>query len=128
MKQTLIGVLAASLMRGVVAGAQYSEPPKPETARFGDPTATARFFQDLFYGVIKGLDKSELVLEKTKFGVDQPIKLNNKTKFIRDGNPSSFDKLKVGDQVWIQVKNQKKSAEMTAVKVFTGVVAPTIKK
>jgi len=128
MKKTLIGVLAASLMAGTVAGAQYPANGKPETARFGDPTATGRFFQDLFYGVIKSLDKSELVLEKTKFGVDQSIKLNDKTKFVHDGAPSSFDKLKVGDQVWIQVKNDKKTGDMIAKKVFTGVVAPTVRK
>jgi hypothetical protein len=121
-------ILFAGLLAASPALPQTREPAKPETARFGDPTATGRFFQDLFYGVIKSLDKSELVLEKTKFGVDQSIKLNDKTKFVHDGAPSSFDKLKVGDQVWIQVKNDKKTGDMIAKKVFTGVVAPTVRK
>jgi hypothetical protein len=128
MQKTLIGLLAASLLAGTIAWAQYPGNGKPGNARFGDPTATGRFFQGLFYGVIKTLDKSELVLEKTKFGVDQPIKLNDKTKFVHDGAPSSFDKLKVGDQVWIQTKKDKKSGDMIAKKVFTGVVAPTVQK
>ncbi|MBZ5515117.1 MAG: DUF5666 domain-containing protein [Acidobacteriia bacterium] len=128
MKETLIGLFAAALMMSLSAGAQYPGTKKPETARFGDPTSTARMFQDLFYGVIKSLDKSELVLEKTKFGVDQPVKLNDKTKFIRDGSPSSFDKLKVGDQVWVQPKKDKKSGDLIAIKVLSGVVAPTIRK
>ncbi|MBZ5545318.1 MAG: DUF5666 domain-containing protein [Acidobacteriia bacterium] len=128
MKKTLIGVLAASLLASTIAWAQYPRDGKPENARFGDPTATGRFFQDLFYGVIKSLDKGELVLEKTKFGVDQSIKLNDKTKFVHDGAPSSFDKLKAGDQVWIQTKKDKKSGDMIAKKVFTGVVAPTVQK
>jgi hypothetical protein len=128
MKKTLIGVLAASLLAGTIAWAQHPGDGKPETGRFGDPTATGRFFQDLFYGVIKSLDKNELVLEKTKFGVDQSIKLNDKTKFVHDGEPSTFDKLKVGDQVWIQAKKVKKSGDMIAKKVFTGVVAPSVRK
>jgi hypothetical protein len=60
--------------------------------------------------------------------VDQSIKLNDKTKFVHDGEPSTFDKLKVGDQVWIQAKKVKKSDDMIAKKVFTGVVAPSVRK
>jgi hypothetical protein len=128
MQKTLIGVLAALLLGGTIAWAQYPGNGKPDNARFGDPTATGRFFQGLFYGVIKSLDKSELVLEKTKFGVDQPVKLNDKTKFVHDGEPSTFDKLKVGDQVWIQTKKEKKTGDLIAKKVFTGVVAPSVQK
>lgn len=128
MKNIFVAVFAAMLTAGPATWAQYPQPGKPATGRFGDPSATARFFQDLFYGVVKGLDKSELVLEKNKFGVDQSIKLNDKTKFVHDGEPSTLDKLKVGDQVWIQIKKDKKSGEMIAKKVFTGVVAPTVRK
>jgi len=128
MKNLFVAVFAAVLTAGSTTWAQYPQPGKPATGRFGDPSATARFFQDLFYGVVKGLDKSELVLEKNKFGVDQSIKLNDKTKFVHDGEPSTLDKLKVGDQVWIQIKKDKKSGEMIAKKVFTGVVAPTVRK
>jgi hypothetical protein len=128
MKSIFVAVFAAMLTASSIIWAQYPQPGKPATGRFGDPTATARFFQDLFYGVVKSLDKGELVLEKNKFGVDQSIKLNDKTKFVHDGKPSTFDKLKVGDQVWIQIKQDKKSGDMIAKKVFTGVVAPTVRK
>jgi len=107
---------------------QHREPPKPENARFGDPTSTARAYQDYLYGVIKNLDKNEVVLDKTKFGIDQSVKLDAKTKYLRDGKPSSWDRLAVGDQVWVDVKTDRKSGEMTAKKVLTGVVAPTIRK
>ncbi len=107
---------------------QHTEPRRPDTARFGDPTSTARVFQDYLYGVIKHLDKSEMVLDKTKFGIDQTIKLDPKTKYLHDRKPSSFDRLAVGDQVWVQVKADKKTGEMTAKKVLTGVVAPTIRE
>jgi hypothetical protein len=107
---------------------QHHETPKPENARFGDPTSTARAYQDYLYGVIKNLDKNELVLDKTKFGIDQSVKLDAKTKYLRDGKPSSWDRLAVGDQVWVDVKANRKTGEMTAKKVLTGVVAPTIRK
>ncbi|MFB3924232.1 MAG: hypothetical protein ACE145_21125 [Terriglobia bacterium] len=108
--------------------AQTTLPPKQETARFGDPTTIARQLQGLFYGVVKNLDKNEMVLEKTKFGVDQPVKLSAKTKYIHDGEASTFDRLKVGDQVWLQIKKEKKTGDMTAEKVYSGVIAPTIRK
>jgi len=106
---------------------QTGEPGQPATGRFGNPTSIARVFQDYFYGVIKSLDKNELVLEKTKFGIDQTIKLAPKTKYLHDGKPSSWDQLKVGQQVWVQVKTDKKTGEMAAKRVLTGVVAPTIR-
>jgi len=120
----LIGLLAVSS-----ALPQTREPAKPETARFGNPTTIARQLQDLFYGVIKALDKNEMVLEKTKFGVDQTIKLTAKTKYVHDGEASTFGRLKVGDQVWLQTKNvKKKTGDMIAEKVLSGVIAPTIRK
>ena len=120
-------VLSVLAIPGMSLG-QHHETPKPETARFGDPTSTARAYQDYLYGVIKNLDKNELVLDKTKFGIDQSVKLDAKTKYHRDGKPSSWDRLAVGDQVWVDVKTDRKSGEMTAKKVLTGVVAPTIRK
>ena len=128
MKTTLISAVLLSLASAFGLLAQTREPRKPETARFGNPTSIARQLQDLFYGVIKGLDKNEMVLEKTKFGVDQTIKLKAKTKYIHDGESSTFDRLKVGDQVWLQIKNEKKTGDMIAEKVLSGVIAPTIRK
>jgi hypothetical protein len=108
--------------------AQSTDPKPPENARFGNPTNTVRQLQDLFYGVIKSVDKKEMVLEKTKFGLDQTIILTEKTKFLHDEKPSKFEDLKVGDQVWLRIKTNKKTGDMTAEVVLSGVIAPTIRK
>ena len=120
-------VLVSVLALAATGLGQRTDSSRPDTARFGDPTSTARVFQDYFYGVIKSLDKSEMVLDKTKFGIDQTIKLDAKTKYLHDGKPSSRDQLAVGHQVWVRVKTDKKTGEMTAKQVLTGVVAPTIR-
>lgn len=116
----LTAAILCSLCAGLALRAQH-EPTKSDNARFGDPTSTARIYQDYLYGVIKSINSSEMVLDKTQFGVDKPFKLERKTKFIHDGKPSSRDKLKVGDQVWVDAKKDKKSGEMIAKKVVTGV-------
>lgn len=128
MRKILGAFFVISIGASFLLATQTTEPRKPETARFGNPTTIARQLQDLFYGVIKGLDKNEMVLEKTKFGVDQTIKLKAKTKYIHDGETSTFNRLKVGDQVWLQIKNEKKTGDMIAEKVLSGVIAPTIRK
>lgn len=128
MRNVMVTVLIILLAMSLSGLGQTDGTKKPETARFGNPTTVARQLQDLFYGVIKSLDKNEMVLEKTKFGLDQTIKLNEKTKYIHDGEPGAFDRLKVGDQVWLQIKNDKKTGDMIAEKVLSGVIGPTIRK
>ncbi len=128
MKRIIIALIVAAIGAALPLQGQTGEPRKPETARFGDPTNIARQLQDLFYGVVKNLDKNEMVLEKTKFGVDQTIKLSAKTKYVHDGEASTFQRLKVGDQVWLQIRNEKKTGDMIAEKVLSGVIAPTIRK
>ena len=114
----LLSVLAPA---GAGLAQRSQQPPKPETARFGNPTSIARAYQDYLYGVIKQISSEEMVLEKTKFGIDQTLRLERKTKYIHDGKPSSLDRLKVGEQVWVEVKTEKKTGEMIARKVLTGV-------
>lgn len=128
MKRILIALIVFAIGATLPLLGQTAEPRKPETARFGNPTTIARQLQDLFYGVIKSVDKNEMVLEKTKYGVDQTIKLNAKTKYVHDGAASTFERLKVGDQVWLRIKNEKKTGDMIAEKVLSGVIAPTIRK
>ena len=128
MTRILIVLLAVAGVAAQPVWAQRDQPQKSGTARFGDASSVASNLQDLFYGVVKGLDKNEMVLEKTKFGLDQTIKLNKDTKYVRDGKASTFDSLKVGEQVWLQIKTDKKTGDMTAKKVLTGVIAPTIQK
>jgi hypothetical protein len=43
-----------------------------------------------------------------------------KTKFIQDGKPSSQEKFKIGDKVWVDVKKDK-AGTMFARKVLTGI-------
>ena len=120
--RTSLLVSLTALMTLVNLGhAQRPGTEKPQTARFGDPTSTARTLQDYLYGVIKEINAKQIVLKKTKFGIDQTVKLEPKTKYIHDGKPSTFDRLKVGDQVWVDVKQEKKSGQMVAKKVVTGV-------
>ncbi len=105
-------------------GFAQKDPSKPDTARFGNPTATGRTLQGYIYGVVKKIGAQELVLDKTEFGDEQTFRLESKTKFIHDQKNSSLAKLKVGEQVWVDMKKDKKTGEMVAKKVVTG-VAPT---
>jgi hypothetical protein len=120
-------LISAALSTVVVTGPAWAqkdkEPIKAGTARYGDPTSTARIYQDYLYGVIKQIAAKEMVLEKTKFGTDQTFKFDRKVKFIQDGKPGSFDRLKVGDKVWVDVKINKKTGELIAKKVVTGMEA-----
>jgi hypothetical protein len=108
-------------MGGVTHNWAQTEPAKPGEPRFGNASSTGRVFQDYVYGVIKQIDKGDLIVDKTPYGDGQKFNLDRKTKFIHDGKPSAFQDLKVGDKVWIDTKTDKKTGEMTAKKVVTGV-------
>ena len=124
MKSRVVLISAVWGILTVASPAQAQQPPaKADTGRFGNPTATARTYQTYLYGVIKSLDANEMVLEKTKFGVDQTFKLEAKTKFTRDNKPSSLDTLKVGDQVYVDFRKNKKTGELIAKKVVVGAEA-----
>jgi hypothetical protein len=101
--------------------AQEQEPPKAGTARFGNPTGTARSLQGYLYGVVKKIGASELVLDKTQFGDAQVFKLEPKTKYMHDGKPSKLADLKIGDMVFVDAKKDKKTGERMVRKVVTGV-------
>jgi hypothetical protein len=97
---------------------------KAGTARYGDPNSMARKYQNLLSGVIKAVDANGMVLEKTKAGIDQTFKFLPKTKFIHDNKPSAREDLKVGDQVLVDVHEDKKTGDLYAKKVVTGIVVP----
>jgi hypothetical protein len=99
-----------------------NKPVKAGTARYGDPTSTARNYQNFLYGVIKTIDVNGMVLEKTKVGIDQTLKFQPKTKFIHDNKPSLREDLKVGDQVYVDVQKDKKTGDLYARKVISGIV------
>lgn len=118
----LLSLFAGFLAAGATGFAQSNQPRPAETARFGNPTGIARKYQTYLYGVIKKIDKDEIVLEKTKFGVDMTVKLLPKTKYIHDQKPNTLEQLKVGDQVYVDVKTDKKTGEMSAKKVVSGIL------
>ena len=122
----IMAVVTGACMATLAAPQNEKQPIESSTGRFGDPTSIARKYQDYLYGVIKEVNPNELILTKTKFGVDQSFKLNKKTKFTVDGKPSSFDKLKVGDGVYIDIDTNKKTGDLIAKKVVSGVDVPTI--
>jgi Domain of unknown function (DUF5666) len=105
-----------------------SAPAPPSNARFGDPTGTARNYQDYHYGVVKSVSNSVLVCDKTEFGDDQPFKIDRKTKFSHDGQPSAAADLKAGDKVWVRIRTDKRTGEMTALRVVSGVFDASLAK
>ena len=104
-----------------LAAQQTNQPQPPVLGRFGNPTATARIYQGYLYGVIKKIDKQDIVLDKTEFGVPQTIKLDKKTKFVHNGKAGTIAQLKTGEDVYVDVKKNKKTGEMLAKKVLTGI-------
>ena len=128
LRKIMMTITLAAVCLATMAAAPQSDkqPVTSSTGRFGDPTSIARKYQDFLYGVIKDMNPNELILTQTKFGVDQTFKLNKKTKFIQDGKASSFDKLKVGDRIFVDVDTDKKTGDLIAKKVVSGVDIPTI--
>ncbi len=104
-----------------------SDPPKQETARFGNPTSTARAYQHLKLGVIKEIKSDELVLDKTPYGDGQSFKVTPSTKFYHDSKKADLSMLKVGDQVFVQVKTNKKTGDLVVEVVAWGVVGGRMK-
>jgi hypothetical protein len=115
----MAGLLAAP----AILAQDKKDAAKPDNARFGNPTDIGRKLQGDLYGVIKSIKEGEMVLDKTKFGVDQEIRLEAKTKFVRDQKSGTFDQLKVGDPVYVSVKTDKKTGVMTAKRVTSGVIS-----
>ncbi len=126
----LKSLLVFSILGGVSVWNCWAqtEPAKPGEPRFGNATSTARTLQDYVYGVVKQIDKDALVVDKTPYGDGQSFKLERKTKFIHDGKPSTADALKVGEKVWLDVKVEKKTGEMIAKKVVTGLGPVEVKQ
>ena len=127
--QTILSatLLAATCVAPSAAAPQSDKQPvTSSTVRFGDPTGVARKYQDFLSGIIKEIRPDELILTKTKFGVDQSFKIQKKTKFTQDGKPSSYDKLKVGDQVYIDVDKGRRTGTLFAKQVVSGVDIPSV--
>jgi hypothetical protein len=97
---------------------------EPESTPMGiqhiAPNAGSKY-EDYLFGVVKEVDQDLLVLTKTKAGADQTFKFSKKTKFIRDGKNSSFELIKVGDNVLVDADPDKKTGDLIARKVVSGV-------
>ena len=119
-------IIAACVVTLAAAPQSDKQPIVSSTGRFGDPNSVARKYQNYLFGIVKQVNPNEVILAKTKFGIDQAFKFNKKTKFTLDGKPSTFDKLKVGEGVYIDVDTDKKTGELTAKKVVSGVDMPSI--
>ncbi|HEV2349399.1 MAG TPA: hypothetical protein VG028_06075 [Terriglobia bacterium] len=119
----LITFLAGALAGPALVAQDQKDAAKPNEGRFGDPNSIGRGIQGDLYGVVKSVKQGEIVLDKTKFGVDQTIKLEPKTKYVRNGKSSSWAKLEVGDPIYVDIKTDKKTKVMIAKKVISGVVA-----
>ncbi len=104
------------------AAGQITKDPDQTHGRFGDPTRIAQNLQGYLYGVVKAKGAESLTLDKTKFGTDKEIKLDKKTKFVRDGKSSTWAAIQVGDPVYVAIKTDKKTGDMTAKKVVSGVI------
>ena len=100
----------------------HSQKPPQATVRFGDPTGIGRHFQNLTYGIVKKISYKEIVLTKTQFGTTPAFQIVKKTKYICDGKRASADTVKVGDSVYIDVKEDKKG-NLIAKRIITGVFA-----
>ena len=81
--------LAATCMGTLAAPQSDKQPITSNTGRFGDPTSVARKYQDYLYGVIKEMNPNELILTKTKFGVDQILQAQQENE-IHPGRKAQF--------------------------------------
>ncbi len=97
---------------------------EPESTPMGiqhsGPNAGSKY-ADFLYGVVKELNKDDMVLTKTKLGADQTFKFTKKTKFISDGKTSTLEALKLGAEVWVDADQDKKTGDFIVKKVVTGV-------
>jgi len=119
-------VAAACLTTLAALPQNEKQPITSDTGRFGNASGISRKYEGYLYGVVKAKNPEALVLTKTKAGVEQDFKITKKTKFTLDGKASTYDKLKVGDSVYVDVDTDKKTGEMTARKVVTGVDIPSL--
>ena len=132
MKTRITNVLIYVLFAGTLATGQvwaqvYQSTESPGAAgRLENAISVAGKYQNYIYGVVKKIEKDEIILDKTRFGNGQVFKLERKTRFIDNGKRSTKAKLKVGDMVWIDAKIKKKTKEKIAKRVVTGVGPKTV--
>jgi len=92
----------------------------PLTVRSEGMGTLGNNYKGFIYGIVKTVNKDAIVLTKTDAGMDQTFKFNKKTKFIHDGKSSSLESVKMGDKVWVDAAQEKKSGDSIAKKVVSG--------
>ena len=92
----------------------------PLTVRSNGMGTAGDNYKGFIYGIVKAVNKDEIVLTKTNAGMDQTFKFNKKTKFIHDGKGSSLESVKLGDKVWVDAAQDKKTGDSIARKVVSG--------
>lgn len=122
LRHLVLSAAALGLLCGGIGRGQERKPVMPDNARFGNPTSIARKYQSYLFGVIKKLGKHQIILDKTRYGIATPVKLTSKTRFVRNKKKSTLTALKVGDAVYVDVKNDKKTGDLIAKKVLSGVL------
>lgn len=78
-------------------------------------------------GTVTAIGADSISVETTAQQV-QTVQVTGQTKFIRSGNPSSINELKVGDRVVIHAKSSGDKLEATEVKSGTQPKGSTAKK
>jgi hypothetical protein len=124
---TIFTVTATCLAQGTSHQVTTSDPPKLETGRYGNPTSTARAYQHFKLGTVTEISKDELAIDKTPYGEHQWFKITPKTKFLQDGQVSDVSQLKAGENIFIDVKPNKKTGELVLITVAWGVVGKNMK-
>jgi hypothetical protein len=114
----VVFAVPTAAQKGKHSGAGYGPLGVPSA---GTDTAGNKY-KDYLFGVVKDVNQQEMVLTKTQAGSDQTFKFDKKTKFIRDGKDISFELIRVGDQVWVDKDDDKKTGDLIARKVVTGVL------
>lgn len=117
----LIGfAVPAAAQRGNRGGSSNEPESTPLGVQHVAPNAGAKY-EEMKFGILKECSKDGLVLSKTQAGVDVTYKFDKKTKFIRDGKSSKLAALKAGDEVWVDADQNKKTGDLIAHKVVSGV-------
>lgn len=127
MPRTILGMLVLCIV-GFASPCIAQRGGHAATGGEGDPMAVrstgmgtaGNNYAGFRYGVIKSIGGNEIVLTKTDAGMDETFKLNKKTKFVHDGKSSSPDSVKVGDKVWVDAREDKKTGDSIARKVVSG--------
>jgi hypothetical protein len=117
---SLLGCAGSSLAQRGGRGGGEGGGAGPLEARSNGAGTAGDKLKDYVYGVVKTLNKDTMVLTKTNSGVDETFTFEKKTKFIRDGKDSSLESLKMGDQVWVDARKDKKTSDLIARKVISG--------